>query len=283
MLLSLNLSPITALGLLLLTGYFGGALAHRLKLPALIGYLCAGVLLGPSVFGIMAEEQLLRLDFVTNISLGCIAFSIGSELQFSSLKRLGKGIVIIILAESLFAFATVALGIFLLTHDPVLALLFGAVATASAPAGTVAVIQEYNATGTLTKAIYAVVGFDDGLAIIIFGFALAASKVLLATGQFVDRVDMLTAIWEPVREIGLSILLGGLLGCIFTAIVRRIIKKAEYLIIIFWAVLTGVGLADYWHLSHILVCMVVGFFFVNASSKGLVHSARESLQQIIGL
>jgi Kef-type K+ transport system membrane component KefB len=77
--------------------------------------------------------------------------------------------------------------------------------------------------------------------------------------------------------------LGGLLGCIFTAIVRRIIKKAEYLIIIFWAVLTGVGLADYWHLSHILVCMVVGFFFVNASSKGLVHSARESLQQIIGL
>ena len=59
------------------------------------------------------------------------------------------------------------------TKDIALSLIFGSVAPASAPAGTVAVIHEYKAKGNLTKALYAIVGFDDGLGIIIFGFAAA--------------------------------------------------------------------------------------------------------------
>jgi hypothetical protein len=39
-----------------------------------------------------------------------------------------------------------------------MALIFGAIAPASAPAGTVAVIHEYRAKGPLTNALYAVVG-----------------------------------------------------------------------------------------------------------------------------
>ncbi len=283
MLANVHLSSITGLGLLLFCGYFCGQLARYLKLPALIGYLTAGVLLGPSILGVLDKTQLHQLEFITSISLGCIAFIIGSELQLAALKKMGRGIVIIILAESLMAFILVAIGIFLLTKNIPLALLLGAMAPASAPAGTVAVIQEYNAKGTLTKALYTVVGFDDGLAVIIFGFALAAAKVFLVASSGTASSAILNELWQPLREIGFSIALGALLGGFFSLIIRKVTHSADRLIIIFWAILTGAGLAERWHLSPILVCMMVGFLFVNVSETYLTRDTRAPLQQVMGM
>lgn len=283
MLTNLHLSSITGLGLLLFCGYFCGRLARYLKLPALIGYLAAGVMLGPSMLDVLNETQLHHLGFITSLSLGLIAFIIGSELHLGALKKLGSGIVVIILAESLLAFVMVTAGIFLLTKNLPLALLFGAMAPASAPAGTVAVIQEYHAKGTLTKALYAVVGFDDGLAIIIFGFALAAAKVFLVGSSDFTLSTIITELWQPLREIGFSITVGALIGGAFSLIIRQTAQATDKLIIIFWAILIGVGLADRWHLSSILVCMTVGFLFVNVSETHLTRDTRAPLQQIMGL
>ncbi len=283
MLADLNLSPITGLGLLLFCGYFCGRLAVYMKLPALIGYLTAGVLLGPSILNIFSASQLHHLGFITSLALGCIAFIIGSELKLASLKKLGRGIGIIILAESLMAFILVAAGIYLLSGNIALALLFGAMAPASAPAGTVAVIQEYKAKGALTKALYTVVGFDDGFAVIIFGFALAAAKFFLLSGPNIASAGILAELWKPLREIGLSIGLGAGIGTIFSLIIHKTAQTNSKLIIIFWAVLTGIGLADRWHLSSILVCMILGFVFVNVSKPYLTQDTRKPLQQMMEL
>ncbi len=283
MLENLHLSSVTGLGLLIFCGYFCGQLARYLKLPALIGYLAAGVLLGPSILDVLNEAQLHHLGFITSLSLGCIAFIIGSELHLASLKKLGSGIVIIILAESLMAFVLVATTIFFLTGNLPLALLLGAMAPASAPAGTVAVIQEYNAKGTLTKALYAVVAFDDGLAVIIFGFALATAKIFLVASSDLTSSAIIAGFWQPLREIGFSIALGALIGGAFFLIIRQTAQATDKLIIISWAILTGVGLADRWHLSPILICLTVGFLFVNVSETHLTRDTRAPLQQIMGL
>ncbi len=117
MLANFHLSSITGLGLLLFCGYFCGQLARYLRLPALIGYLAAGVLLGPSALHLFAKEQLLQLEFITTIALGCIAFIIGSELQLASLKKLGTGIIVIIFAQLLLAFLVVAGAVFWLSRS----------------------------------------------------------------------------------------------------------------------------------------------------------------------
>ncbi|MDA3971525.1 MAG: cation:proton antiporter [Desulfobulbaceae bacterium] len=283
MLAYLHLSSITGLGLLLFCGYFCGQLVRYLKLPALIGYLAAGVLLGPSVLNVLTETQLQHLGFITSLALGCIAFIIGSELHLTSLKKMGGGIIVIILAESFMAFLVVTGGVFLLTHNLPLSLLLGAMAPASAPAGTVAVIQEYKARGTLTKTLYAVVGFDDGLAVIIFGFALAAAKLLLITDQLSEPVSFITALEKPMLEIGFSLILGGCIGGAFSWINKKTANESDHLIIIFWAILTCVGLATRWHLSSILSCMMVGFVFVNVSKPYLVKDTRAPLQHIMDL
>ena len=171
--------PLLLLGIVLVIGYYLGRAARLARLPSLIGFMVLGVLLGPSLLGFFYEGNLASLSFITEIALGFVAFSIGSELSMRSLKEIGGGVAAVILAESFGAFLIVMAVVYFFTRSWPVALLFGAVAPASAPAGTVAVIQEYKAKGTLTKALYAVVGFDDGLAILIFGLAHAVALSLM--------------------------------------------------------------------------------------------------------
>ncbi len=267
----LNLSALTLLGVAVIISYYAGQLARRVKLPALIGYMLLGIVLGPSIFNLLTQDILHHVSFITEIVLGFVAFSIGAELSFSSLRRLGPGIISIILTESFAAFIVVALATYLLTGDLPLALIFGAVAPASAPAGTVAVIQECRAKGTLTKALYAVVGFDDGLAIIIFGFSAAIAKTLLIGEATGNATSILPALVPPLKEIGLSLAVGGIIGVLFSFVVRKMQHQRDILILLFGAVLLATGLSLHWHLSLILTNLVVGMILVNTRRETLVQ------------
>ncbi len=130
--------PLLLVGIVLVIGYFLGRAARLARLPSLIGFMVLGVLLGPSLLGVFHEGNLASLSFITEIALGFVAFSIGSELSMRSLKEIGGGITAIILAESLGAFLIVMMVVFFITKSWPVALLFGAIAPASAPAGTVA-------------------------------------------------------------------------------------------------------------------------------------------------
>ena len=267
------------LGLVLLAGHFFGLGARRFHLPTLIGFMALGVLLGPSLqrwtgVELLGERRLHVLGFVTEISLGLVAFNIGAELSLASLRRLGFGIVSIIIAESFGAFfvtAAFVYGLTALLHKPdlPLALVFGSMAPASAPAGTVAVIHEYKAKGPLTKALYAVVGFDDGLAIVIFGLALAVAKTLLASGGG-SAADILASLRTPCVEIGESLIVGGALGLAFSFIVRFARSEGDMLIMVFGVVFVATGLSLDLHLSLILTNLMVGFVFVNVRRHEIV-------------
>jgi Kef-type K+ transport system membrane component KefB len=238
---------------------------------------------------LFTETAIDDLSFITEIALGLVAFSIGAELNLSSLRRLGSGIVSIILAESFGAFLVVTAAVYLLTRDLPLALIFGAMAPASAPAGTVAVIQECRAKGPLTQALYAVVGFDDGLAIVIFGFAIALARALL-TGESAGPHEatetagaILPAMITPIREIGLSVLVGVVVGFVFCQMIRRLHNSRDMFIIVLGTVLLTVGLAVRWHLSLILTNMVVGFVLVNTRREALVHRVVAPLMEVMPL
>jgi len=279
----LDISALTLLGIVTIVGFYMGHTARLVRLPSLIGYMILGVILGPSVLHILSEPTMEHLSFITEIALGFVAFSIGAELSLSSLKRLGPGIISIIFAESFGAFFIVTAAVYFLTHDLPLALIFGAMAPASAPAGTVAVIQECKAKGSLTKALYAVVGFDDGLAIIIFGFAAAFAKNLLIGEAAGHNSSILSAMWPPLKEIGFSIMVGGMVGFAFCQMVRKLQSSKDILIVIFGAVLLATGLSMRWHLSLIMTNMIVGFVLVNTRRQALVHRVMEPLLEIMPL
>lgn len=274
---------LTLIGIVAIAGYFAGRLSKRIKVPSLIGYMFLGIILGPSALHMFNDEMLADLSFISEIALGFVAFSIGQELSISSLKRLGGGIVAIIFAESFMAFFVVLGLIYALTRDLPMALVFGSMAPASAPAGTVAVIHEYRAKGTLTKALYAVVGFDDGLAIIIFGFASAVAKVLLIGEVSADKISMTASLIESAKEIVFSILLGGGIGLLFCFLVRRVREDRDILAMVFGSILIAIGLSLTLHLSLILTNLMVGFTMVNTRSESLVQKVASKILDVMPL
>ncbi|RKY25433.1 MAG: hypothetical protein DRP62_01200 [Planctomycetota bacterium] len=243
-------------------GFIGGKLVHLLKLPGVVGYLLAGLILGPSFLNVFSLPLLDKLEVFTGFALSLIAFIIGSEMKLNTFKEMGKGIGVITLLESFGAFALVASGVYLLTHKLYFALVFGAMAPASAPAGTVAVLQEYKAKGRLTSALYAVVGLDDGLAIMIFALAIALAKLSL-TGEEISTVSVLRG---PVVEIFGSVALGAVVGVITGYCCRKIPREDGILAVSLGSVMICAGIANYLHFSLILANLTLGMVFVNLFS-----------------
>ncbi len=280
---SLHIHPILVVGIMVFLGIFSGKAVKLLGLPSVIGFMLTGVVLGPSLFNLLNEEFQQSIGFLTDVALSFVALSIGLELSFSSLKRQGGGIVITIFTESFFAFGLVALLIYLVTRDLALAILFGAIAPASAPAGTVAIIQEYSARGPLTRAMYSVVGFDDGLGIIIFGFAAAFAKFMLASEIGMESQGFVALIAEPLIEVGLSIGVGAVAAFLFVLLSRKLDSGRDLFLLLFAFVFISAGLSVMLHLSVILTNMVLGIVIINTQKRSVSEKINVELTNIMPL
>ena len=63
------------IGLLFLASQIAGRVAGLIRVPRVVGYLIVGILLGPSLFGLLDEELVQhRLVLITDIALAIIAF-----------------------------------------------------------------------------------------------------------------------------------------------------------------------------------------------------------------
>lgn len=240
-------------------------ITKRMGLPNIIAYMIAGILLGPSVFNFLDSQTLGNMEFITHMVLGFVAFKIGLEVNIREVRAHGHGIIITVLSESLLAVIMVALFLYILTGNLALALIFGALAPASAPAGTIAVIDETKSKGSLTKTLYSVVGIDDGLAIIIFGLVSPLVIFLLSHsgGSITPDSSFWTTLIEPFREIGFSILLGGLTAILFVGLTRLRGFRDELIALSFGAVILAAGVSQLANLSVILTGMVFGLVIGN--------------------
>jgi Kef-type K+ transport system membrane component KefB len=257
------------LSLALLFGHLGGKVTGRVKLPGVVGYILIGLILGPSCMNLFSLKIVEHMGIVGDIALALVAFMIGSEMQAEVLKRQGAGLAAIIFLESFAAFFLVTFLIYFLTHKWYIALLFGAMAPASAPAGTVAVLQECKAKGPLTSTLLSVVGLDDGLAIIIYGFAAALAKNLLSHEYAVGVKDFLMG---PALEILKSLSIGALVGVMLSYIFKKIRSSNDFLVLTLGAILLCSGLSNIWHLSLILTNLTLGLVLTNL----YLHGARKA-------
>jgi len=243
-------------------GLLIGKGTHLMKITGVVGYIVTGVLLGPDVLGVL-ELSATEIETATNFALGFVAFIIGGQLTLSLLRREGKPVMAIILGESFGAFLVVFAGVFLLTGRLEEALLFAALAPASAPAGAVAVIHEYRARGRLTDAILTVVGFDDGLAIVIYAFAVAAAALLISSGSFSVSNVLVTPLVEIFGGIVLGVAVGGAMAFVF----RWLHDREEVIAAALTAVLVTAGAAMALELSLILACLALGMTVINLFPK----------------
>ncbi|MHC4642206.1 MAG: cation:proton antiporter domain-containing protein [Planctomycetota bacterium] len=262
---------LLSIGIMIVAGFLGGLALEKLKLPKISGYIIVGALLSPSLLNIIPKETIGRLDIITEIALGIIAYLIGGSLKVKSLRNLGKSIIWIIIFQSVGAclLVTVALsltghlvipsGTFWQSYLP-MAFIVGAVSCATAPAATMAIVREYKAKGPLSTTLLAVVALDDAIAVMAFAVAIGISEPL-ANGT--DGISILQTLGIPFLHIVASIAIGAAFA-IALIYINRLAKARELLLaMVFGMVMLCAGISSSFGLSSILANMVMGFILVN--------------------
>ncbi len=248
------MNVLLVIGLIMLLGVVSGKVFQKLNLPQVMGYIIVGILLGESFQGVISWEFLQSFSPFIDLALGVIGFLIGAELNFDRFKKYGKSIYTILLAESLITFFLVALVATLLTGKVYMGLILGALASATAPAATYNVIGEYKARGPLTMTTLSIVALDDGVALIIYGFASAFARTFIAHESF----SVITTIGYPLLEIAFSAFIGAVSGFVLHKIILRVRDRERILPITFGTIIFVVGLARFFDVDAIFAAMILG-------------------------
>lgn len=277
------MNQVLFLGILLLLGLMSTRIVKQVKLPNVTGYLIIGLLV--AVLCIVIDtltgtktltESLNTLNsFVSDVALGFIALSIGEEFKLAKLKQYGMKIISITLLQAFGAVILVDVGLVifcLLTNQSLaIAICLGAIATATAPAATIMVINQYKAKGPLVDILLPVVAFDDAVGLIVFAISIAVSKVIV-TGA---PITFMSICILPLLEILGSMLLGFILGLLMHFVVRIFKSRDNHAITLIAFTLLGVGGCEALsqividgqalEFSNLLCCMMIGAAYVNLS------------------
>lgn len=274
------MQTLMSLSVCLFAGLVLSRVAKLVKLPAVTAYLVAGILVGPYVLGsfgvpglgFISMEDIKSYELIPDVALGFIAFLIGNEFRLAQLKATGKQATVIGIVQAVFTTLVVdaaLIGLHFLIPDKLplpAAIVLGAVASATAPAATLMVVKQYKAKGPLTDILLPIVALDDAVGLVLFAISFGVAKALIH-----GSVDMLSIVVEPILEVVLSLLLGFVMGVVFTFTEKFFHSRSKRLAVsvafVFFTVavsmlefkIGGVHIA----FSSLLSCMMLGTVFCN--------------------
>ena len=259
----MNFEILLHLGTILLVGFIVAKLLGLLKFPEVTGYLIAGILIGPSVFGFIPEEAVKSFDIISEVALAFIAFSIGAELKFDDLKKVGKAIFLITILEALVAFFLVTVVMLLLKQSLPFSLAIGSIACATAPAATLMVIKQYKAEGPLVRTLIPVVALDDGVCIIAFGVASTLAQNMIQGGAF----SMMNMVGKPIIQIFSALALGIVAGIIMVKAMNFMKNQGQIQVAFIGVIFLLAAISLRFDLSSLLTMMAFGTTICNTSSN----------------
>ena len=272
-------SIFLSLSIALLAGLLLSRLAKLVKLPAVTAYLISGVLIGPFVLGALnipgigiISEQIEGFGLISDLALGFIAFSMGNEFRLSQLKKIGKQATVIGVLQALITTIVVDVALIALhfampdTLSIPAAIVLASVATATAPAATLMVVKQYKAKGPVTDVLLPVVALDDAVGLVVFAISFGIARSMGTAG-----VSPLAIILEPLLEIVLSLLLGFVMGLLFTLCEKYFHSRSKRMAVSVTFVMLTVALSGlkfeigdiHIAFSSLLACMMLGTVFCN--------------------
>jgi Kef-type K+ transport system membrane component KefB len=170
----MNDAPLLiTLGVLFLGGLAADHVGHLTRLPRVTMLLLLGMLVGQSGLGILPEAAGAWFEPISVVALTMVAFLLGGELTKDNLTRHGRAIFAISIAIVAGTTLVVWGGLTLLGLDPGLALLLGAIATATAPAAIADVIRQSGIRNGFSETLSGIVAIDDVWGLIVFSICLA--------------------------------------------------------------------------------------------------------------
>ena len=294
---------LLSISVCVMVGLLMSRICKILKLPAVTGYLVAGIIIGcfclgrvtfPGGYhlGFSAKDfsDVHALGILSDVALGFIAFSIGSEFKLSDLKKTGKNVAVIGCAQAIIA-SVVVCGALVSLHYILLgatgkdilplpaALILGAIASATAPAATLMVVRQYKSKGPLTDMLLPIVALDDAVGLIIFAVLMGIAKAISG-----GDLSVMSIVIEPLIEIVASLIIGAILGLILSELEKLFHSNSNRLSLVIAFVFITVAITALKNLhigsvhigfSSLLTCMMCGTVFCNVCecSDEMMHRA----------
>ena len=266
-----HLNIILLMGLAIFFGTVGAGIFQKFRIPQVVGYVVIGLIIGESGLNLIGRDTVETLSSFNMFALGIIGFMIGGELRREVFKKYGKQFFVILFSEGLAAFILVALLSGIATwyftrnfHTSIaIALVLGAIASATAPAATVNVLWEYKSRGPLTSTVLAIVALDDGLSLLLYGLASSIASVFIGK----TNGSIWKAILMAVFEVAGAVILGVLAGLLLSFILRRIKEPDKALAFTVSSVLLVIGLSIALKVGSILAAMTLGVTIANLASR----------------
>lgn len=194
---------LITLGVLFLAGLAADQVGRMTRLPRVTMLLLLGLLVGGSGLDILPEAATEWFELVSVMALTMVAFLLGGELTRENMTRNGRAIFAVSLSVVIGTTIIVWAGLVLFGLDPRLALLMGALATATDPAAIADVIRQSGIRKTFSETLSGIVAIDDVWGIIVFSLCLA---LVQQSGTWVEPIA------GAARDIGGAILLGAAVG-----------------------------------------------------------------------
>jgi len=245
-----------ALGALLLVGLVADEVGRRTRLPRVTLLILFGVAAGPSGFDVLPRAFLDWNEFLVSAALTMVAFLLGGSLSHKALSMHGNGIILISVSVVVLTLFCVAGGLMILGTPVIMALLLAGIATATAPASTLDVINQTQAKGPFTEVLQGVVAVDDAWGLIAFSLLLVAAKAVAGDGG-------LAIVTKGLWELGGALVVGTMVGLPAAYLTGRLKPgepiQVEALAIVFLCA----GLAIWLEISFLLVGMVAGAAVAN--------------------
>ena len=204
---------LLSLGFIIVVGYLLGRLLSAMNLPSLIGYIIAGLIMGPSFFNLIDQSTLDIASDLRRIALMIILLRAGLNIDFQDLKKVGRpAILMSFLPATLEIIGTIILAPIFFGMSYLSAAILGAIVAATSPAVVVARMLDlmgmgYGKKKGVPQMILAGSSMDDIFVIIIF----TALTALAQTGEF-HWLSMLSMPTSIILGIAGGLLVGWLLS-----------------------------------------------------------------------
>ena len=268
-------------GLIFVLGAFMKWVSYKFKLLNVVGYLILGFFIGPHMLDIVPQSFIDNSHIIIDISLSLIAVLVGANLKYEVLWSVWKQIAVISIFEALFTFVLMGSVLYsmfymfdfgLSTHYRLaVSLLFGALASATAPATILAVIHELKVKSRFSAFLLGVVAADNAITLVLFSFVLIVAGVSMET-----TTHALDQYVRVIPTIFFTVVVGAVGAAISEGIDRvfrnhRSIKTTSTLGMIFIVY----SVSDYFGLEPLLASLAMGVVLSNISTRDFYLVKRE--------
>jgi len=261
------------IGLIFVLGSFMKVIVQSLGVLSVVGYLVLGVIIGPSGFDLIPKEFIDGSSFIIDMSLSLISVLVGANLRYDILKDMLKQILAISFFEAIFTFLFISISFYAMfdflnfsfSHEYriITSILFGGLATATAPATILAVIHETKTKGKFNSFLLGIVAMDNAFALIFFSFIVIISKTFIDSSSI--DIHLLLNI---MKDMILSVLVGGV-GAFISEIIDRVFKKNQGVktTSTLGMIFITFSISQYLSLEPLLASLVMGIVASNLSKN----------------